>query len=100
MPMCGFQPRLAIASMRQPVRRTGFGVRRRRTPQSIPLRKRRGATHSNRGPRSAFGTKGLVGEEAAMTGAIPFDAPGVELGHHGDDCSSVSIVGNHGLGEP
>ena len=50
--------------------------------------------------RSAFGTKGLVGEEAAMTGAIPFDAPGVELGHHGDDCSSVSIVGNHGLGEP
>jgi len=30
-------------------------------------------------------------------GAIPFDAPGVELGHHGDRCSFDAIVSKYGL---
>jgi len=40
------------------------------------------------------------------TGAIPFDAPGVELGHHGGDsaspgrCSFESIILKYGLSEP
>lgn len=40
------------------------------------------------------------------TGAIPFDAPGVELGHHGRDgaspvrCSFESIIAKYGLKEP
>ena len=40
------------------------------------------------------------------TGAIPFDAPGVELGHHGGDgtapvrCSFESIILKYGLKEP
>lgn len=34
---------------------------------------------------------------AKETGAIPFDAPGVELGHHGADCSFQTIVAAYGL---
>lgn len=30
---------------------------------------------------------GEVLEVAATTGATPYDIPGVELGHHGDQCS-------------
>lgn len=48
----------------------------------------------------SFVAKGLVEEEAKKTGAIPFDAPGVELGHHGDDCSFVSIVKKYELKDP
>lgn len=44
-----------------------------------------------------FVSKGLVEEEAKRLGAIPFDAPDVELGHHGDHCSFVSIVEEYGL---
>jgi len=32
--------------------------------------------------------------------AIPFDAPGVELGHHGGKCSFDAIVAKHGLKDP
>jgi hypothetical protein len=31
------------------------------------------------------------------TGAIPFDAPGVELGHHDDKCSFETIIEHFGL---
>jgi hypothetical protein len=31
-------------------------------------------------------------------GAIPFDVPGVELGHHGQECSFEAIVKKHALG--
>jgi len=31
------------------------------------------------------------------TGAIPFDAPGVELGHHDGKCSFETIVAHYGL---
>lgn len=33
-------------------------------------------------------------------GAIPFDAPGVELGHHDGSCSFESIILKYGLREP
>jgi len=41
-----------------------------------------------------------LAEAAEREGAIPFDAPGVELGHHGDDCSFVTIVKKYGLADP
>jgi hypothetical protein len=34
------------------------------------------------------------------TGAIPYDAPGVELGHVDGRCSFESIIVKHGLKEP
>jgi hypothetical protein len=34
------------------------------------------------------------------TGAIPFDAPGVELGHAEERCSFESIIHKYGLKEP
>jgi hypothetical protein len=36
----------------------------------------------------------------AETGAIPFDAPGVELGHAEGRCSFESIIQKYGLKEP
>jgi hypothetical protein len=41
-----------------------------------------------------------VGRVAAETGAIPFDAPGVELGHHDGRCSFEAIIQQYGLREP
>jgi len=32
--------------------------------------------------------------------AIPYDAPGVELGHHGDRCSFDSIIEKHKIKDP
>lgn len=37
---------------------------------------------------------------ATETGAIPFDASGVELGHHENRCSFESIILKYGLKEP
>jgi len=37
---------------------------------------------------------------AADTGAIPYDAPGVELGHHEGRCSFESIILKYGLKDP
>jgi hypothetical protein len=39
-----------------------------------------------------------VMDTAKRTGAIPFDVPDVELGHHGNDCSFDSIVKKYKLG--
>ena len=36
-------------------------------------------------------------EVAKETGATPFDAKGVELGHHGDMCSFDAIIKKYGL---
>lgn len=44
-----------------------------------------------------FVPAGQIGKAAAETGATPFDAPGVELGHHGADCSFQTIVKAYGL---
>jgi len=41
-----------------------------------------------------------VEKVAAETGAIPFDATGVELGHHEGRCSFESIILKYGLKEP
>ena len=37
---------------------------------------------------------------AEATGATPFDAPGVELGHHEDRCSFESIILKYELKDP
>jgi hypothetical protein len=34
---------------------------------------------------------------AAKDGAIPYDVPGVELGHHGKECSFDAIIKKYGL---
>lgn len=52
------------------------------------------------GAEFCFVAQSLIEEEVRKTGAIPFDAPGVELGHHGEDCSFVSIMKKHELKDP
>ncbi|MEI6385650.1 MAG: chromate resistance protein ChrB domain-containing protein [Spirochaetota bacterium] len=47
-----------------------------------------------------FVAKALVDEEAKRLGAIPFDAPGAELGHRGDHCSFLSIMEKYALKDP
>ncbi|MCK6474043.1 MAG: chromate resistance protein [Planctomycetes bacterium] len=37
--------------------------------------------------------------EAQRLGAIPYDVPNVELGHHGKECSFDAIVKKYGLGK-
>jgi hypothetical protein len=41
-----------------------------------------------------------IKETVKKTGAIPFDAPGVELGHHDNCCSFESIIAKYGIKEP
>ncbi|MBI2216007.1 MAG: chromate resistance protein [Candidatus Rokubacteria bacterium] len=41
-----------------------------------------------------------VAATAEAEGAIPFDVPGVELGHHGDRCSFDAFVERHELDDP
>lgn len=40
-----------------------------------------------------------VMEEASRLHAIPFDIPGVELGHHGKECSFEAIVKKYNLSD-
>jgi len=47
-----------------------------------------------------FVPRSQVETVAAETGAIPFDAPGVELGHHEGRCSFESILLKYGLTDP
>jgi hypothetical protein len=47
-----------------------------------------------------FVPKGEIERVAKETGAIPFDAPGVELGHHEGRCSFESIMLKYDLKEP
>jgi hypothetical protein len=44
-----------------------------------------------------FVAPGRIDEVARTEGAIPFDAPGVELGHHDGKCSFEAIVEKYGL---
>jgi hypothetical protein len=44
-----------------------------------------------------FVPAGEVAEVARKTGAIPYDVEGVELGHHGKECSFDAILKKHGL---
>jgi len=41
-----------------------------------------------------------IEQTARESSAIPFDAPGVELGHHDGRCSFESIILKYGLKEP
>ncbi|MDA8411883.1 MAG: chromate resistance protein [Treponema sp.] len=47
-----------------------------------------------------FVAKTLVEEEGARLGAIPFDAPGAELGHHDGHSSFVTILKKYALSDP
>ena len=47
-----------------------------------------------------FVPKGEIERVAEETGAIPFDAPGVELGHHEERCSFESILLKYELKDP
>ncbi len=44
-----------------------------------------------------FVPAGQVMSEAARLGAIPFDVPNVELGHHGKECSFDAIIRKYDL---
>jgi hypothetical protein len=39
-------------------------------------------------------------EVAEEKGAIPYDVPGVELGHHGEECSFDAIISKYGINDP
>ena len=47
-----------------------------------------------------FVPKSQVEAVAKREGAIPFDAPGVELGHHDGRCSFESIIKHYELTDP
>jgi hypothetical protein len=47
-----------------------------------------------------FVPKSQIDKVATETGAIPFDAPGVELGHHDGKCSFETIMEKYGLTDP
>jgi hypothetical protein len=44
-----------------------------------------------------FVPKSDIDRVVKETGAVPFDAPGVELGHHGDKCSFETIIEKYDL---
>ncbi len=41
-----------------------------------------------------------VTAQAERLQAVPFDVPGVELGHHGKECSFEAILKKYGLSDP
>jgi hypothetical protein len=47
-----------------------------------------------------FVPKNQVEKAAKETGAIPFDAPDVELGHKDGKCSFEAIIARYGLSDP
>jgi hypothetical protein len=44
-----------------------------------------------------FAPASRIPEIVEQEGAIPFDAPGVELGHHDGNCSFETIIAKYGL---
>jgi hypothetical protein len=46
-----------------------------------------------------FVPKSRIDEIVESTGAIPFDAPGVELGHHDEKCSFEAIMEKYDLND-
>ncbi len=50
--------------------------------------------------RFLFVPKSQVDTIASESGAIPFDAPGVELGHHEGKCSFETIIEKYELTDP
>jgi protein-tyrosine-phosphatase len=51
-------------------------------------------------PEFLFVPASRVREAAAREGAIPYDIPDVELGHHGPRCSFDAFVDRYGLDDP
>lgn len=47
-----------------------------------------------------FVAEDQVMETARRDGAVPFDVPGVELGHHGDRCSFDAFLAKYRLADP
>jgi hypothetical protein len=47
-----------------------------------------------------FVPKSQIEQVVRERGAIPFDAPGVELGHHNGNCSFETIIETYGLTDP
>jgi hypothetical protein len=47
-----------------------------------------------------FVPDGEVMETARREGAVPFDVPGAELGHHGDQCSFDAFLDKYKLADP
>ena len=54
----------------------------------------------DRDPQFLFVPADRVMAVAAREQAIPYDVPGVELGHHGDECSFDAIVAKYKLDDP
>lgn len=48
-------------------------------------------------PEFLYVPAGDVGRLAAETGAIAYDVPGVELGHHGDSCSFEAFIARYAI---
>lgn len=46
-------------------------------------------------PEFLYVPSGDVKKVAAQTGAIPYDVPNVELGHHGDQCSFDAFIAKY-----
>lgn len=51
-------------------------------------------------PEFLYVPAGEVLRVAAETGAAPYDIPGVEYGHHGDQCSFDAFIARHHLTDP
>jgi hypothetical protein len=51
-------------------------------------------------PEFLYVPGGDVMRVAQETGAIPYDVPGVELGHHGEYCSFDAFIGKYQLDDP
>jgi hypothetical protein len=47
-----------------------------------------------------FAPASRIADIVAQEGAIPFDAPGVTLGHHDGKCSFETIIDHYGLKDP
>jgi len=50
-------------------------------------------------PEFLYVPAGEVMQVAAETGALPYDVPGVELGHHGDHCSFDAFIAKYELND-
>src|SRR5215470_14869824 len=57
-------------------------------------------TFIDRDAEFLFVPVGEVESVARETGAIPFDVAGVELGHHGEECSFDAIIHKYNLADP
>ncbi|MDD5330578.1 MAG: chromate resistance protein [Sulfuricella sp.] len=51
-------------------------------------------------PEFLYVPGGEVTKIAAESGAVPYDIPGVELGHHGDRCSFDAFIDKYQLTDP